>query len=192
MASSWDPRRHLHLQGLLCCLRPQVSLSMLLFFSFFLSFFFVFCLFRASPAAYGGFQARGLSNRSHSCWPTPQPQPQPHLIQVVSVTYTTAQGNARSLTHRLRPGMEPSTSWFPVGCISTAPRWELPMLLFSLRLLLLRCPWTPVSGIQDPPGLSGLIMCAHQLAPEAGSAVPFSRAEFLTSDVYWEQGLSPL
>ena len=51
---------------------------------------FFFWLFRATPAAYGGSQARG-SNQSYSC--------RPHQIQAVAVTYTTAQGNARSLSH---------------------------------------------------------------------------------------------
>ena len=38
---------------------------------------------------------------SCSHWPTPQPQPQsqPHGIWAVSVTYSTAHSNARSLTH---------------------------------------------------------------------------------------------
>ena len=54
-------------------------------------FFFVFCIFRATPTAYGGSQARG-ANQSYSCQPTPQPQQ--HGIGATSVTYTTAHGNA--------------------------------------------------------------------------------------------------
>ena len=42
------------------------------------------------------------------------PQPQQPWIQATSVTYTTAQGNAGSLTHWARPGIEPTTSWFLV------------------------------------------------------------------------------
>ena len=42
----------------------------------------------------------------------PMPQPQQCQIRAESVTYTTAHGNARSLTHRARPGIEPATSWF--------------------------------------------------------------------------------
>ena len=57
--------------------------------------FFV-CLFRAIPSGYGGSQARD-SNRNCSCRPTPEPQ-QPG-IRAVSSTYTTAHGNAGSLTH---------------------------------------------------------------------------------------------
>ena len=43
----------------------------------------------------------------------------------MSVTYTTAHGNAESLTHWTRPGIEPATSWFLVGFVSAASRWEL-------------------------------------------------------------------
>ena len=53
-------------------------------------FCFVFCLFRATPAAYGSSQARG-SNQSCSC--------QPHGIWVSwSANYTTAHSNTGSLT----------------------------------------------------------------------------------------------
>ena len=64
----------------------------------FFGFFFVclFLLFRAASVAYGDSQTRG-SNWSYSCWPTPQPQQ--HEIRATSATYTTAHGNAGSLTH---------------------------------------------------------------------------------------------
>ena len=56
----------------------------------------------------------------------PQAQPQQCQIRAVSATYTTAHGNAGSLTHWSRPGItEPETSWFPVGFVSAAPWWEL-------------------------------------------------------------------
>ena len=41
---------------------------------------------------------------------------------------TPAHGNTRSLTQRVRPGIEPATSWFIVG--STAPRRELHEMQF--------------------------------------------------------------
>ena len=40
-------------------------------------------------------------------------------------TYTTAHGNAGSLTHKARSGIEPATSWFLVRFVSTAPQQEL-------------------------------------------------------------------
>ena len=106
-------------------------------FSFFLIYFFLF-FFSATPETYGGSQAKGLirSNRSYSCWPTPQPQQR--QILAMSVTYTTAHSNARSLTHwarlgiepssswmLVRPGIKPSTPWFSVGFISATPQGEL-------------------------------------------------------------------
>ena len=44
----------------------------------------------------------------------------------MSATYTTAHGNPRSLTHWVRPGIKPATSWILVGFITTEPQWELP------------------------------------------------------------------
>ena len=38
------------------------------------------------------------------------PQPQQHGLRTTSATYTAAHGNARSLTHWLRPGIEPASS----------------------------------------------------------------------------------
>ena len=56
----------------------------------------------------------------------PMLQPQQHQIRVVSVTYTIAHGNARSLSHWARLGMEPVSSWMLVRLISAEPRQELP------------------------------------------------------------------
>ena len=67
------------------------------------------------------------SNWSCSPWPTPQPQQ--HGIWAASMTYTTAHGNAGPLTHWARPGMQPTTSWFLAGFISTVPRRKLRELL---------------------------------------------------------------
>ena len=39
----------------------------------------------------------------------------------MSETYTTAHGNAGSLTHRARPGIEPVSSWILVRLVSTEP-----------------------------------------------------------------------
>ena len=41
------------------------------------------------------------------------------------MTYTTAPGNAGSLTHRVKPGMEPAFSWILVGFVTSKPRLEL-------------------------------------------------------------------
>ena len=52
------------------------------------------------------------------------PQPQQCGIRAAFVTYTTAHGNAGSLTHWARPGIEPETSWF---LVTADPWWELPI-----------------------------------------------------------------
>ena len=72
-------------------------------------FFTFFCLFRATPEAYGDSQARGLIgavavslHHSHSHIHT---RFEPHLR-------LTPQLTAGSLTHWGRPGIKPATSWY--------------------------------------------------------------------------------
>ena len=66
---------------------------------------YVFLLFRAAPAAYGGSQARSQ-------------------IKATVAGLHHIHGNAGSLTHWARQGMEPATSWFLVGFASAAPQGE--------------------------------------------------------------------
>ena len=94
----------------------------------FILFICLSLLFGAAPAAHGSSQARGRIGaiaaglrHNHS------------NARSVSVTYTTAYGNTRSLTHWARPGIEPATSWFRVGFISSVPRWELQEVHFKWR-----------------------------------------------------------
>ena len=90
------------------------------------------------------------SNQSCSCWPTPQPQQ--CGIQATSATYTIAHGNARSLTHWARPGIESETSWFLVRFVSTAP-WREHSIC-SQHLLLPQ--WrTKTSRLLGAKGLGG-------------------------------------
>ena len=84
---------------------------------FFLGFF-VFCLFRAAPMAYGGSQARGR-------------------ITATAASLQHSHSNARSLTHWAKPGIEPETSWFLVRFVSAAPQRELLLLVFCLFPLFL-------------------------------------------------------
>ena len=46
--------------------------------------------------------------------------------------YTIAHGNARSLIHWARSGIEPASSWILAGFIYAAPQWELLWFLISL------------------------------------------------------------
>ena len=67
------------------------------------------------------------------------PQPQQHPIQATSVTYTTVHGNTRSLTHWVRPGVEPKSSWMLVGFITTEPQ-QNSHLSSCHHLLTPTCP----------------------------------------------------
>ena len=64
------------------------------------------------------------------------PEPQQWQFRAMSVTYTTARGNAGSLTHWARPWIKPSTSWFLVRFISPVPQQEHPRITFSLFFFL--------------------------------------------------------
>ena len=46
----------------------------------------------------------------------------------MSMIYTTAHGNARSLTYWARPGIKPTSSWMLVRLVTAEPQWELPEL----------------------------------------------------------------
>ena len=77
--------------------------------------------------AYGGSQSRGTIravatglHQSHSnvgSKPCLQPTP-------------TAHGNARSLTHWVRPGIKPATSWFLVGFANHCATMGTPIKKF--------------------------------------------------------------
>ena len=107
----------------------------------FFSFFFIFCIFRATSVAYGGSQARE-SNQSYSCRPALQPQQ--CRSQALSVTCTRAYGNHGSLTHWVRWGTEPLTSWMLVRFVSTELWWELCNNRFVMSTLACQ-----VLGIQQ-------------------------------------------
>ena len=88
-------------------------------------------------------------NGSHCCQPT-TPQPQQRRIRATSATYTTAQGNARSLTHQARPGIKPATSWILVEYVSTVPQRELFYLVFChFHMPRGRSPWK--GGLSGEP-----------------------------------------
>ena len=90
---------------------------------------FVCLFFRAAP--YENSQARGCIGavaaglRQATAMHDPS-----HICDL----YTTAHGNAKSLTHWARPGIEPVSSWILVRFFSAEPWWELRVLqiLFSV------------------------------------------------------------
>ena len=112
------------------------------FSKFYLFIYYLFLLFSTAPVACGGSQARG-SNQSYCCWSMPEPQQ--HQIQALSVTYTTAQGNARSLTHWVRTRIKPATSWFLVGSIYAVPQWPRA-LFFNYPKMKILYIWVPCAA----------------------------------------------
>ena len=53
----------------------------------------------------------------------------------MSATYITAHGNTGSLAHWARPGIKPSTSWFPVGYINHCAMTGTPPTFFICGLI---------------------------------------------------------
>ena len=81
-------------------------------------------------------------NWSCNCWPILQPLQR--WIQATSLTYTTAHGNARCLTHRARPGIEPTSSWILVGFVTAKPRRELLVLISHFHGIR---PWEKLQAV---------------------------------------------
>ena len=69
------------------------------------------------------------------------PQPQQCGIQALFLTYTKAHSNARSLTHWLRPGIEPTSLWILVRFVSTEPQWDLQFVEFLMTVILVCVRW---------------------------------------------------
>ena len=111
---------------------------------------FYFWLFRATPA-YMEVPRLGIQLELRR---RPTAHPQQRRIWATSATHTTAHGNAGSLTHWARPGIEPASSWMPVRSISIASRQKLPFLfifcgpsmLFPIVAALARIPATRARG----------------------------------------------
>ena len=81
------------------------------------------------------------------------PQLQQCGIRAVSETYTTAHGNTGSLAHWTRPGIKPTSSWFLVGFVSSAPWRELPHVSFWIKVFI--CfEYISCTGIAGPYGSS--------------------------------------
>ena len=97
--------------------------------------FFYFCLFRATPLAYGSSQARGQ-------------------IRAAAAGLHHSHSNTASLTHWLRPGIKSTSSWIPVGFFPAKPRRELLTAILSfflsmyLFILLFRATPTVYGGSQ--------------------------------------------
>ena len=88
-----------------------------------------FCCFLGCSLGIWRFPGQGLNR---SCSHRPTPEPQQRGIRAASATYTTAHGNAGSLTHWARPGIELSTSWFLVRFINHCAMTGTPITAIFL------------------------------------------------------------
>ena len=100
-------------------------------------------LFRAAPVAYGSSQAKGQTgdvvadlHHSHSNASNARD------LSCVW-TYTTAHGNAGSLTHWARPRTEPATSCFSVGFVNHCATTGTPRPTFKIIKELYPASTTP-------------------------------------------------
>ena len=105
------------------------------FLGVFFFFFFFFLLFRATQQHMA--VPRLGSNQSFSCGSMPQLQQ--HRIQAVSLTYTTAHSNARSLTRWARSRIKPESSQILVGFVTTEPWWELQICIIFMERVGEKC-----------------------------------------------------
>ena len=106
-----------------------------------------FCPFRGTLKAHRGSQARGLIRAVAAGLHHRE-------MRVESVTYTTDHSNAGSLTHWARPGIEPETSWFLVGFVTTEPQGELLKFPKCLQMQISVCfvLFWPHPGHVEVPG----------------------------------------
>ena len=120
------------------------SFQILFPYSLLLLLLLLFCLFRVSPMAYGGSQARGR-------------------VRAVAASLCQSHGNAKSEprlwpTPQLTamPGIEPVSSWMLVRFVSTEPQWELSHI--SYYGILNRVPCGILKVLVDYFIYSGMYM----------------------------------
>ena len=86
-----------------------------------------FFFFRGCTLSIWSFSGQGSNwNCSHQ----PMPQPQQYGVWAMSVTCATAHSNGRSLTPWARPGIEPTSSWMPVGFVNGWAMTRIPVSVF--------------------------------------------------------------
>ena len=94
----------------------------------------------------------------------------------MSMTYTRAHGNAGSLTHLVRPGINAASLWIPVRFVSTVPQQEL--LGFAIFHITLSLPqsvqWCCGVISLDTDTFPGFPSQSPVLDPIPTSATPLS------------------
>ena len=87
-----------------------------------------------------------------------------------------AHSSARSLTHWVRPGLEPSNSWILVRFVSAEPQWELLILPSLLRAVLgSQHRWREGPGISHIPP-------AHMFTASAVFTISYQSSTFAVID----------
>ena len=86
------------------------------------------------------------------------------------MTYTTAHGNDRSLTHGVRPGIEARSSGILVGFITAEPRWQLHKGILD---------WKP-GFLSVPTSNSVSIVWSGKLRPRRSADSSWSPAQIRT------------
>ena len=84
-----------------------------------------FFFLRAAPVAYGSSQARGQ-------------------IGATAASICHSRSYAGSLTHSLRPGINPASSWILIRFVSAVPQQELPNIIFNSCMGLYSIVWTKI------------------------------------------------
>ena len=111
---------------------------------FFIYLFITYLFFVFSRAAPWHMEVPRLGVQSE-LYHQPMPQPQQCGIRVASGTYTTAPGNARSLSHWARPEIEPTTSWFLIGFVNHWATRGTPLEFFKCIYKI-----SPMEGLPRP------------------------------------------
>ena len=87
----------------------------------------------ATPAAYESSQALGWIGAAAVAYATATP----HWIWGTIAIYSKACGNARSLTHWMRPGMEPTSSWTLCQVLNLLCHTGTPKISFFFRRIII-------------------------------------------------------
>ena len=110
------------LQSFVVCTIPHISHAPLNG-CFFVLLCFVFLLFRAALATYESSWLGVELELKPPAYTTATATEDPSCI----CSLHRSSHNARSLTHRARPGIKPTSLWIPVRFVSTELQWELPI-----------------------------------------------------------------
>ena len=127
------------------------------------------------------FPGYGL-NWSCICLPTPQPRS--CQIRAVSATYTTAHGNARSLTHCAGSRIKPASSWILVRSLT---RWGSSSQCFQrLKLTSPSAPSILFYWLRTGP-LAGIYVFSYSSMVTYNRAGQFEICMNLTTVLPWEK-----